>query len=158
MKSLIVYSSQTGNTQKLADIIYNFLSNEKNIFKIEEAPNPSGFDLIFLGFWLKAGNPDPKTQEYLKQITKQKLFLFSTHGASKESQHAKNAMENAKKMAPEADIIGCFNCPGEVTPKILEKARSKAEPPVWLKDAPAAKGHPNDADCKELKDLLKQCL
>jgi len=158
MKSIVVYSSQTGNTQKLAQTIYNHLPDEKKMVKIEDAPDPSGQDLVCLGFWLMAGKPDPKAQDYLKKITNQKLFLFATHGASSQSQHAQNAMAFAKNMASKAEIIGQFNCPGEVSPKILEKASSKPEPPVWLKDAPNASGHPNDTDLQQLTDTLMKCL
>jgi Flavodoxin len=89
MKSIIVYSSQTGNTKKLAEAIYDFLSDEKSICTIEDAPDPSGFDLVCLGFWLMAGKPDPKSQEYLKRISNQKIyFCFATHGAASQSEHA----------------------------------------------------------------------
>ena len=158
MKSMVVYSSQTGNTKKLAEAIYENLTDEKIICKIDEAPNPSDFDLVCLGFWLKAGKPDPTSEEFFKKITNQKLFLFATHGAATQSEHAQKAMETAKSMAAQADIIGSFNCPGEVSPKILEKAGSKPVPPVWLKDAPDAKGHPDDSDLEELVKKFKQCL
>jgi len=158
MKTLIVYSSQTGNTQKLAEAIYENISDEKIICKIEEAPEPSGYDLVCLGFWLKAGKPDPKSLDYLKKITSQKLFLFATHGAASKSAHAKQAIETAKSMADQATIIGSFNCPGEVNPKVLEKASSKEVPPIWLQDAPDAKNHPDSADLEQLVKTLKQCL
>ena len=158
MKSIIVYSSQTGNTKRLAETIYNNLSDEKMICTIEDAPDPSGFDLICVGFWLMAGKPDPKSQDYLKKLTNQKVFLFATHGASSQSEHAQQAMEAARSMAGQADIIGSFNCPGEVSPKILEKAGSKPVPPIWLKDAPDAKGHPNDSDLEQLTKMIQQCL
>jgi flavodoxin len=158
MKSIIVYSSQTGNTKKLAEAIYDFLSDEKSICTIEDAPDPSGFDLVCLGFWLMAGKPDPKSQEYLKRISNQKLFLFATHGAASQSEHAQQALKTAESMAGQADIIGTFNCPGEVNPKVLEKAGSKPEPPIWLKDAPDAKGHPDNEDLKELTKALRNVL
>lgn len=87
-----------------------------------------------------AGKPDPKAQEFLGKISSQKVFLFSTHGASASSQHARNAMEEARKMTPDGGVIGFFNCPGEVNPVVLKRVSSKPEPPVWLADAPAAKG------------------
>lgn len=61
-------------------------------------------------------------------------------------------------MAPHAEILGTFNCQGEVNPKILEKASAKASPPVWLKDAPDAKGHPDDKDLDALSNAVNQCL
>jgi len=158
MKSIVVYSSITGNTKKLAETIYKNLPDEKTICKIEEAPDPSGFDLICMGFWLQKGKPDPKSQEFLKKITNQKIFLFATHGAASQSQHAKQGMEAAKAMADKAEIIGSFNCPGQVDPKIMKKASSKPEPPVWFKDAPDANGHPDEKDLGELTETLKKCI
>ena len=155
MKSIIVYSSQTGNTRKLAETIKDVLADSSQIYHIEDAPDPSEFDEIYLGFWLMAGKPDPKAQAYLQKVKTQKLFLFATHGAASQSAHAKNAIEAAKKLAPEADIIGTFNCPGEVNPSVLEKVRSKPEPPVWLDDAPDAEGHPDEADLNALRKMLQ---
>jgi flavodoxin len=158
MKSLVVYSSQTGNTKKLAEAILLTIEGDKSIYRIDEAPDPAEFDLVCIGFWLMAGKPDPKSQEYLNKIKTQKLFLFATHGASSTSQHAQNAMTTAKNMTPEADIIGSFSCPGEVNPKVLEKVKAKPEPPVWLDDAPQAVGHPNEEDLANLTKQIKQSL
>jgi flavodoxin len=158
MKTIIVYSSQTGNTLKLAKHIKTLLQGNDTLYAIDDVPVPEGDEVIFLGFWLQAGKPDMKTQQYLKQIKNQKLFLFCTHGAAVFSDHAQNAIKVAKEMAPHAEILGTFNCQGEVNPKILEKASAKASPPVWLKDAPDAKGHPDDKDLDALSNAVNQCL
>ena len=45
MKSLIVYSSQSGNTKKLAQAVYESLTGEKEMVAVAEAPDPAGYDL-----------------------------------------------------------------------------------------------------------------
>ncbi len=155
MKSLVIYSSQTGNTKKLSEVVYEALEGEKDIYSIADAPDPDGYDIVAVGFWLQAGKPDPKTAEYLPKIGKGKrLFLFATHGAAAESDHAKNAMDHAKGLSPDADLAGVFSCPGEVNPKVLEKVKAKPQPPVWLDDAPKAVGHPDDTDIETLKRVV----
>ena len=155
MKSLIVYSSQTENTKKLADTIYENLEGEKDIFPIDKAPSSEGYDLIAIGFWLMAGKPDPKSSEYLEKIGKgARLFLFATHGASSSSDHVENAMNLARRLAKDAEIAGIFTCQGEVNPKVLEKVKQKPEPPVWIGDADQAVGHPNEADLSTLKQII----
>ncbi|MDM8517076.1 flavodoxin family protein [Desulfobacterales bacterium HSG16] len=154
MKSLVVYSSQTGNTKKLADAVFETLTGEKEIHLIKDAPAPDEFDLVAVGFWTMAGKPDPKSSEYLEKIGEKSLFLFATHGAAKESDHAKNAMNHAKNLAPKAKIVGMYNCQGEVNPAVLEKVRAKPEPPVWLTDAPDAVTHPDKSDIDKLKRLV----
>ena len=157
MKLLIVYSSQTENTKKLADTIYESLDGEKDIFPVDEAPSTEGYDLTAVGFWLMGGKPDPKTSEYLAKVGKgDRLFLFATHGAAKGSDHVKNAIDHAIGLANDADIAGVFTCQGEVNPKVLEKVKQKPEPPVWIGDADHAVGHPNDDDLSALKQMITQ--
>jgi flavodoxin len=158
MKSLVVYSSQTGNTRKLAEAVYDVLTGEKEIYPASEGPEPSEYDFIAAGFWLKAGKPDPEISNYLPRIKGKPLFLFATHGAAAASQHAVEAMTAAKELAGAAKIMGTFNCPGEVNPKLIETAGAKPQPPVWLADAPAATGHPDAADIAALKERLKTIL
>ena len=158
MKSLIVYSSQSGNTKKLAQAVYESLTGSKEMVAVTEAPDPAGYDFIALGFWLQAGKPDPKSAEFIGKVGKKQLFLFATHGAAAGSDHALSAMDAAKSLAPEANIIGTYSCQGEVNPKVLEKAKSKPEPPAWIVDAPNAVGRPDGADIEELKHQISELL
>ena len=158
MKTLIVFSSRTGNTRKLAQTLKDLFGGEKTFCHIDEAPEPEGFDLIALGFWVQAGKPDPKSSAYLAKVSEANLFLFATHGASADSAHALNAMEQAKSLAPSARVVGTFNCPGEVNPAFLEKARNKDPQPPWIKDAPDAVGHPDQSDINRLTEIVKERL
>jgi len=158
MKSLVVYSSQTGHTRMLAEVVFNSLPDEKEIHPVDEAPDPQGYDLIALGFWFKGGNPDPKSQEYLKKISRSRLFLFATHGAKPDSEHVKKGMEVAKSLAHDAEIVGTFNCQGEVHPGLLEKVKSRPNPPEWIDDASSAIGHPNENDIRRLKEKIQEVL
>ena len=76
MKSLIVYSSQTENTKKLANVIYENLEGEKDIFSVDEVQSLEGYDRLFIGFWFQAGKPDPKTLEFLEKLIKVLRFFF----------------------------------------------------------------------------------
>lgn len=154
MKTLVVYSSQSGNTRKLAEALFETIPGEKEISPVTSAPEPSGYDTVAVGFWLKAGQPDPLTKEFLARIRDQRLFLFATHGAAAGSAHAQDAMTQAKRLAPAAKVIGTFSCQGEVNPKVLEKAAQKPEPPAWLNDAPTAVGHPDGNDIMNLKKAV----
>ena len=156
MNSLIVYSSQTGNTKKLAEVIYDTLDGEKEICHVDKAPSLEGYDNIYIGFWFQAGKPDPKTLGFLEQVKDSKVFLFATHGAARESDHVKNAVNLAKELLKNADVTDVFTCQGEVNPKVLEKVKQKPEPPVWIGDADDAVGHPNEEDFIALKQALTQ--
>lgn len=155
MTTLIVYSSQTGNTRKLAETLRDCWPGETEMAPVDEAPQPQGYDCVAVGFWLQAGKPDPKAAAYLQKIGRTPLFLFATHGAAADSDHARNAMDAARAMAPEAEILGTFNCPGGVAPKVMEKIRAKNPPPPWIADAPAATGHPDARDLENLRQGVR---
>lgn len=157
MKSLVVYSSKTGNTKKLAQAVFDSLKDEKEIYPVEEAPDPSGYDFIAAGFWLMAGKPDPKIQEYLPKIANgQSVFLFATHGAKPGSDHVNNALSHAKELVKKGEFKGSFTCFGQLSEKIIEKLKSKPEPPPWYQGAEPAQGHPDEADIEALKKTLSQ--
>jgi flavodoxin len=156
MKSLVVYSSQSGNTRKLAEAVFEALPGERALYPVDGAPDPVDYDFIAVGFWLMGGKPDPKSSEYLGKVWKKPLFLFATHGAGAGSDHAIHGMALAKSLASESDIRGTYSCQGEVNPKVIAKASKKPEPPVWLADAPDADGHPNDADIEALQYQLAE--
>ena len=52
MKSLVVYSSKTGNTKKVAEAIYDALPEPKSIHPVEDTPSVDGVDFLVLGFWV----------------------------------------------------------------------------------------------------------
>lgn len=158
MKALVVYSSQTGNTRKLAQAAYDCLTCEKEIHPLKDAPDPRGFGLVVTGFWLKAGKPDPESMEYLKRIEQADVFLMATHGAAADSDHARKALDFAKSLVASGRIRGTFNCPGEVEPAHLAKARAKDPQPPWIKDAPGAVGRPDEGDLQALKTALKTAV
>ncbi|MEN8190894.1 MAG: flavodoxin family protein [Thermodesulfobacteriota bacterium] len=157
MKSLVVYSSKGGNTKKLAEAVYEYLSGDKIIAHVTEAPDPAGYDFVAVGFWFQAGQPDPAAQEYLAKLgDSQSTYLFATHGAAAGSDHAVNGMNKAKEIAAKAHIISTFSCPGEVPAKVIETASQKNPRPPWLADAPAAAGHPDGKDLQMVVRMLEE--
>jgi len=157
MKSLIVYSSKSGNTKRLAEALYKHLSGEKELCAVADAPDPEGYNFVAVGFWVRGGQPDPASQEFLAKIEEgQDLYLFATHGAATRSPHEENAMNSAKAIAAKSHVIATFSCQGQVSEKVLEVAAKKDPQPSWLADAPAAVGHPDERDIKNVVRLLEE--
>ncbi|MCP3951080.1 MAG: flavodoxin family protein [Desulfobacterales bacterium] len=155
MKSLVVYSTQTENTKKLADTIHATLQGDKEIRFVEDAPEPGNYDFVAVGFWLMGGKPDPKAAAYLETLKDdQVVFLFATHGAAKGSGHVVQGMQVARDIVSGASVVGSYSCQGEVNPKVLAKVKAKPQPPVWLADTATAVGHPDEKDLAELKEII----
>lgn len=160
MKSLVVYSSQTGNTKKLAEAVFEALPDEKEIFELGEAPDPAAYDLVAVGFWFKSGKPNPETMEFLPKLSGKSTFIFATHGAPVEYDHVAKGLEEAKGAASGAKILGSFSCMGAVNPKVLEKVRSMPEEkqPLWISRAEEAVGHPDESDIQNLKEAVATAI
>jgi flavodoxin len=129
---LIVYSSKTGNTRKLAEGIRRGLAEtlgqEARIAAVEEAPDPAGADWILVGFWADRGNADQKTLQYLKSLEGRRIGLFGTLGAWPDSDHAKDIAQKAREAAAGKNtVLGCFLCQGKIDPALTE--RFKKLPP-----------------------------
>lgn len=156
MKNLIVYSSKTGNTKKLAEALYEHIPGEKEIFPVSEAPDPEGYTFIGAGFRVENGEPDAAMQEYLKKIIEDcQLFLFCTHASKRGSDIVKNALKVARELPRNTRVVGEFECLGEVSEDAIQKARQEQPVPEWVADAEAAKGHPDEEDIREMLKLVE---
>jgi flavodoxin len=160
MKSLVVYSSITGNTKKLAEAVFEALPDEKEIFELGEAPEPAAYDLVAVGFWFKSGKPNPETMEFLPKLSGKSTFIFATHGAPVEYDHVAKGLEEAKGATGGAKILGSFSCMGAVNPTILEKVRSMPEErqPLWISRAGEAVGHPDESDIQNLTEAVATAI
>ena len=124
MKSLIVYSSASANIKQLAQALYDHLSGEKKLCTFSEAPNPTGYNFVAVGFWLQDDVPDPETQAFLAQLEEsQDTYLFATHEAESESPLAVRGMKVARDIAKKAHIIQTFSCSAEVADKAMVDAQ-----------------------------------
>ena len=65
VKYTIIYSSKTGNTEKLAETIYNTLSHDKCDYygTIDNIGNELS-NIIYIGFWTEKGNADSSTLKF----------------------------------------------------------------------------------------------
>ncbi|SIQ12050.1 Flavodoxin domain-containing protein [Alkalispirochaeta americana] len=153
MKTMIVYSSRTGNTETIARAIHQEMPRAE-LFPVEEAPSPEGFDLLVLGFWVDKGTADVAAREYLQRVGTTPTALFATLGAYPDSNHARESMERASEFLSGAPLVGSFVCQGAVDSKLQNWMESL--PPDHphgpteerLKRWRDASTHPDGKDCE----------
>nr|WP_319494946.1 flavodoxin family protein [uncultured Desulfobacter sp.] len=161
MKSLVVYSSRTGNTQKVARAIYEALPEPKEIFSAKEAPDPSAYDFLALGFWVDKGTVNAGAARYMETVKGKQIGLFGTLGAYPDSEHAKQCLEKAKILVQGNDILGEFLCQGKVDPDLVKMMETKMKEDPHHSMTPerrarleeAAK-HPDEKDLADARALF----
>jgi flavodoxin len=120
MKALVAYLSKSGNTKKVAEAIFEEISGEKEIKRIDEVESIEGYNVTFLGFPIHQMGPDKKEQELLRKhcINGRNVALFITHMAPEDAQELPNWIDKFRKAASGANIVGLFDCQGQAAKSV----------------------------------------
>ena len=161
MKSLVTYLSQTGNTKKVADAIFEEIQVDKDIKDISEVDSLEGYDLTFVGFPIQAFGPAQAAKDFLaKQCQGKKIAMFTTHGVTQDFEELPGWLDNCRQAANGATVIGMFDCQGEVADFLLDAA-AKSDDPLMQKLAGAGaigKGQPDAASLDRARAFAKDIL
>lgn len=159
MKTLVTYFSLTGNTQKIAEAIYETLEHDKEIKKIDECSDLDEYTLVFVGFPVHSHSVPFKVEAFLKNIPQgKKIALFSTHGSLTGSQLSREALENAVVLASKTKVLGSFSCRGKVSPEDLEVLMRSPEHAAWAEMAVSARNHPDQNDLDDARAFARWIL
>lgn len=122
MKSIVIYSSRTGNTKKVAEAIASTLPKGTPCVAVKDVPaDVNAYDLVFMGFWVDRGSANAEAKALMNKLTNAHIAVFATLGAYANSEHAGKALENGIKELPaDANVVGKFICQGAVDPKVIE--------------------------------------
>ena len=165
MKTLIAYSTLTGNTKKVACEIKKAVDNSE-LLDISDVKKLD-YDLIIVGTWIDKGTADKKASDFIKTLNNKKVAFFYTYGARPESDHVKKCGETIRSLFFENnnEIIGEFSCQGAIDPKLIEKMRSmfpKGDPhganPENEARWKAASTHPDEKDLENAYNYFKLLL
>ncbi|MDO7976050.1 flavodoxin family protein [Oceanotoga teriensis] len=169
MKSILIYSTLTGNTKKVAESIKEVMPENTDFISIDEAKNIENFDdydFITIGYWVDRGTADKKTLEVLKNIKNKKIAFFFTLGAYPDSEHAQKCVDRFEELMKNNnnEVLGHFHCQGKIDPRLAEKFKNlPPDHPHAMNEerkkrhAEAAK-HPNDEDFQKAKDTFSKIL
>lgn len=123
MKTIVLYSSRTGNTKRVAEAIAAALPQGTPCLDLTKPlpENLAGYDCVFLGFWVDKGTADEASRKVLQQLHNKNVALFATLGADPKSDHARKSLEKAAGLVSEGvNVPSCFICQGKVDPKLIE--------------------------------------
>jgi flavodoxin len=119
MAVLVTYTTQTGNTKKVAEAIFDGICGEKEIKPLGEVTDLDGYDLVFVGFPIVRFGAGEDVKQFLAQYTLGKrVALFVTHASPEEAPGVEQWLAPAKESARDADLVGLFHCQGALAPSV----------------------------------------
>lgn len=165
MKSMVVYSSRTGNTKKVAEALYKALPEPKDLFNVDDNPDSTHYDLIVTGYWVDKGTADAKAREFFKTLNNKQVAIFGTLGAYPDSDHANSCRENVKDLLADNTILGDFICQGKVDPDLIKlmETKMKDDPhhsvtPERKKRHKEAAKHPDEKDFENAVAFIDEVI
>lgn len=125
MKTLVTYSTLTGNTKKVAEAVFEAVSGEKEIMDIKSIKEADGYDRILVGYWVDKGDANEEAKKFMETLKNKKVGTFGTLGAYPDSEHAQKCVEKISEAlkANGNTIVAEFICQGAIDPKIIETMR-----------------------------------
>jgi flavodoxin len=166
MKGLIVYSSLTGNTKKIAEAIYEAIPFEKEIYSEDENYDLDQYDVIIIGYWLDKGMCNKKIKEIIEKLENKDIVLFGTLGARDKGEYYESIKKKIEAIIPESNkMLGHFLCQGKIDERLTEKYKEmiKESPNAehikeQLKNHYEAASHPDLNDLQMAKDFISNNL
>ena len=124
MKPLIIYSSQTGNTRKIA-LAMAEEDHDITCLSIDEITTIDvlAYDMIYLGYWVNQGDMDQKSKQVIKHLKNHTIALFGTLGAKVDSSYYAIVKQCVEANFEGMHIIGHHLCQGSVSENVIERYR-----------------------------------
>ena len=159
MKFLVAYLSQTGKTKLVADAIYESIDGDKELLQLSEVESLEGYDLSFIGFPIIAFGPAKDGKEFLEQhVAGKKVALFITHAAPEDQDDVGEWLGKCKEAAASADLVGFFDCQGELSEAIAD-ALMKSDNPMMQsfgERRPETIGQPDESRLQRARDFARE--
>lgn len=163
MKTLVAYSTITGNTKKVCEWAYEAIKGEKNIVNIKDSSSIclKDYDRIIFGFWVNKGTADGAARKFLKQISGKEILYLGTLGAYPDSEHANKVRSRVQKLCEEKNtFLAGLLIQGKVAEKLVEamyKFPLKLIHPMTKEREERIKVaalHPNEEDKKLVEEFI----
>ncbi|MFA9376947.1 MAG: flavodoxin family protein [Lachnotalea sp.] len=160
----VVYSSFTGNTEKIASAIYQSISSSsKDICKIGSDITKDFADNYFIGFNIENGTAPDFVSNFIQQLHYKNIALFGTFGNPINASYYNFLTNNISNLLPpDNQYLGCFLCQGKMPisvrneyTKMLSNDSNNIILHKSIENYDVTMLHPNAEDEKNASDFTK---
>lgn len=163
---LVLYSSESGNTKKIAATIFSSLpGNSKDLIDITTDKTIPEANVYFVGFCVHCGTCSMDVSDFINDLSGKAIALFGTCGMGSSPDYFK-AIENSVNAWIESDndYLGAFICQGKMPQKVRQKYVSKRtetnkeQIDFYIQNFDEALTHPDSLDMEHAKVFVQKCL
>lgn len=122
MDVMVIYSSRTGNTKKVATSIFAAIPGESKDMQPIEEYNGKDAETYFIGFWTDQGTCDMRVVDLLSELEGKNVALFGTCGMGANTEYYKSIEQKVKVWLPETcRYFGAYMCQGKMPMQVRQK-------------------------------------
>jgi flavodoxin len=161
MKVLVAYFSQTGQTKKVADAIYETISGDRELAELGTVDSLEGYDLSFIGFPIIAFGPAPQGKAFLEERAPgKKVALFITHAAPNGEKGLEDWLDKCRDAAAGCELVGLFDCRGELSQQIADVLVKSDNPMMqeFGRRRPDTVGYPDESCLEQARQFARDML
>jgi flavodoxin len=161
MKVIVTYMSQTGNTKKVAEAIFQEIKGEKEIKPMSEVDSLDSYDIAFIGFPIQGGQPAGEAKSFLEQHSKGKnVAIFVTHASPEDYPGVKECLNKCGAAAVGANLRGIFGCQGELSQTIADFMLNSGDPGLVeaAKKRSLTVGQPDATKLKKARNFAREII
>jgi len=123
MKYQVIYSSSTGNTEKIAKAIFAAIpGHDKDILRFDQEEMRGEADIYFVGFGIHKGTCSMQMLDFLSELHDKKVVLFGTCGLGCDEEYYRCLEDEVKAwVADDSECLGSFMCQGKMPISVRNK-------------------------------------
>lgn len=164
MKVQVLYTSKTGNTEKIAKAIFEAIPGQnKDIGELNSQSDYDMADIYFIGFWTDRGTASVEVLDYLSSLHGKKIALFGTCGMGEDPEYYKRIEENVKVFIEDGNAyLGSFMCQGKMPIQVRQRyqnmktTENEKRMNAMIRNFDKALLHPDDTDIKNAKCFVQK--
>lgn len=166
MDYMVVYSSVTGNTKKVATEIFSALPGMSKDMQSMAEYRGKDAEIFFIGFWVDRGTCDISVIDMLSELRGKKVALFGTCGLGNGADYFKSIEQKVKVWIPDdCEYLGAFLCQGKMPMQVRENYEIPMEDPrqeewrkTMLRNLDEGLFHPNEEDLVRAREFVERIL
>ncbi len=163
MQAMVVYSSQTGNTQKVAAAIFGAIPGESKDMQHVNEYTGKDADTFFVGFRTEMGDCDTQIANLLAGLHGKRIALFGTCGTGGDGIWHDRIIRQVKGwIAPDNSYAGAFLCQGKMPMQIrrsyearLAGKDGREQLQFMIRNFDEALLHPDSTDLKDAAEFAR---